>query len=85
MSQTTQPFIEKIHWTVRDVEALPQGEGTGYEIISGNLFVTRSPHHCIDHQLTLVATLDIQIPSPPHCYLAVLAQSLGYFARLIFH
>ncbi len=44
MSQTTQPFIEKIHWTVRDVEALPQGEGTRYEIINGELFVTRSPH-----------------------------------------
>lgn len=44
MSQTTQPFIEKIHWTVHDVEALPQSEGTRYEIINGELFVTRSPH-----------------------------------------
>jgi Uma2 family endonuclease len=44
MSQTTQPALEKIHWTVRDVEALPQSEGTRYEIINGELFVTRSPH-----------------------------------------
>ncbi len=44
MSQTTQPTLEKIHWTVRDVEALPQNEGTRYEIINGELFVTRSPH-----------------------------------------
>lgn len=44
MSQTTQPFLEKIRWTVRDVEALPQCEGTRYEIVNGELFVTRSPH-----------------------------------------
>ncbi|UIE39655.1 hypothetical protein [Leptodesmis sichuanensis] len=44
MSQTTHPFIEKIRWTVRDVEALPQCQGTRYEIINGELFVPRSPH-----------------------------------------
>jgi Uma2 family endonuclease len=46
MHQTTHPSIEKIRWTVRDVEALPQSEGTRYEIINGELFVTRSPHRC---------------------------------------
>ncbi|GAB4229622.1 MAG: Uma2 family endonuclease [Elainellaceae cyanobacterium] len=40
MSQTT----ERVHWTIRDLEVLPQSEGTRYEIIDGELFVTRSPH-----------------------------------------
>jgi Uma2 family endonuclease len=44
MSQTSHPSIEKIRWTVRDVAALPQSEETRYEIINGELFVTRSPH-----------------------------------------
>ena len=40
MSQT----VERLRWTVRDLEVLPQNEGTYYEIIAGELFVTRSPH-----------------------------------------
>jgi Uma2 family endonuclease len=40
MSQTA----EGIRWTVRDLEVLPQSEGTRYELIDGELFVTRSPH-----------------------------------------
>lgn len=40
MSLTT----EQIRWTVRDLEALPQSEGTRYELIDGELFLTRSPH-----------------------------------------
>lgn len=40
MSQT----VERQYWTVRDLELLPQNEGTYYEIIAGELFVTRSPH-----------------------------------------
>lgn len=38
MSQT------RVRWTVRDLEVLPQSEGTYYELIDGELFVTRSPH-----------------------------------------
>lgn len=34
-----------IRWTIQDVEALPGNEGIRYEIIDGELFVTRSPHH----------------------------------------
>ncbi|MGD1897891.1 MAG: Uma2 family endonuclease [Phormidesmis sp.] len=37
-----------IRWTTRDLEVLPQNEWTTYEIIDGELFVTRSPH--VDHQ-----------------------------------
>lgn len=40
MSQTA----ERVRWTVRDLEVLPQSEGTRYELINGELFVTRSPH-----------------------------------------
>ncbi|NJN20087.1 MAG: Uma2 family endonuclease [Leptolyngbya sp. RL_3_1] len=40
MSQT----VEQVRWTVRDLEVLPQSEGTRYELINGELFVTRSPH-----------------------------------------
>jgi Uma2 family endonuclease len=40
MAQTT----EKIAWTIRDIPFLPQNESVNYEIIDGELFVTRSPH-----------------------------------------
>ena len=40
MSQTA----ERVQWTIRDLEALPYSEGTRYELIDGELFVTRSPH-----------------------------------------
>ena len=45
MSRTT----EQIRWTIRDLDVLPQSEGTRYELIDGELFVTRSPHR--KHQL----------------------------------
>lgn len=40
MSQT----IEGVRWTVYNLEVMPQNEWTSYEIIDGELFVTRSPH-----------------------------------------
>lgn len=43
---------EKIAWTVRDLPFLPQNESVNYEIIDGELFVTRSPHRL--HQRTCV-------------------------------
>ncbi|MGK7928837.1 MAG: Uma2 family endonuclease [Spirulina sp.] len=46
MSQT----IEKIRWTSRDLEGLPENEWVHYEIIDGELFMTRSPHR--RHQQT---------------------------------
>ena len=45
MSQVT---TEKLRWTTSDIELLSQDEGKRYEIIDGELFVTRSPH--IKHQ-----------------------------------
>lgn len=45
MSKTTGG----VRWTIRDVEALPENEWTRYEIIDGELFVTRSPHHKHQH------------------------------------
>ncbi len=35
---------DKIAWTIRDIQSLPQNESVNYEIIDGELFVTRSPH-----------------------------------------
>lgn len=40
MSQGTT----NLRWTTADLEALPDNEGTRYEIIDGELFVTRAPH-----------------------------------------
>lgn len=34
-----------VRWTTKDIEALPENEWIRYEIIDGELFVTRSPHH----------------------------------------
>jgi Uma2 family endonuclease len=46
-------------WTSKDLEALPQQEGTRYEIIDGELYVSTAPS--LDHQYTcrrLIAVLD---------------------------
>ena len=48
MSQTT---TERVRWTSADLELLPDN-GNRYEIIDGELFVTRSPHW--KHQKTCV-------------------------------
>jgi Uma2 family endonuclease len=45
MSQTT----DEIRWTTADLELLPDN-GNRYEIIDGELFVTRAPHW--EHQRT---------------------------------
>jgi Uma2 family endonuclease len=42
---------EQVRWTISDLELLPQDEGKRYEIINGELFVTRSPHW--NHQKTI--------------------------------
>ncbi len=39
----TQPATG-VRWTTRDLEVMPQNEWVTYEIIDGELFVTRSPH-----------------------------------------
>ncbi|MBV8886613.1 MAG: Uma2 family endonuclease [Chroococcidiopsidaceae cyanobacterium CP_BM_RX_35] len=43
----TQPITEPFRWTTRDLELLPDN-GDRYEIIDGELFVTKAPHW--DHQ-----------------------------------
>ncbi|GAB1538706.1 Uma2 family endonuclease [Scytonema sp. NUACC21] len=40
----SQARTEDIHWTVYDLDLLPENEGTRYEIIEGELCVTRAPH-----------------------------------------
>jgi Uma2 family endonuclease len=40
----TQGIVEGIKWTTQELELLPENEGTRYEIIDGELFVTRAPH-----------------------------------------
>ncbi|MEC4806902.1 MAG: Uma2 family endonuclease [Jaaginema sp. PMC 1079.18] len=37
--------VNRIRWTIEDLDVLPQSEGTRYEIISGELFMTRAPHY----------------------------------------
>jgi Uma2 family endonuclease len=55
MSQTTG----SVRWTIQDVEALPDNEWIRYEIIDGELFVTRSPHHKHQHVIgRIFAVLD---------------------------
>ncbi len=34
-----------VRWTTKDIDALPDNEWIRYEIIDGELFVARSPHH----------------------------------------
>lgn len=45
MSQTTS----KVRWTIQDVAALPDNEWIRYEILDGELFAVRSPHHKHQH------------------------------------
>ncbi len=40
--------IDKVRWTTSDLELLSQDEWKRYEIIDGELFVTRAPH--LNHQ-----------------------------------
>jgi len=38
------PTVERRCWTIHDLEFLPQDEWIVYELIGGELFVTRAPH-----------------------------------------
>jgi Uma2 family endonuclease len=40
----TQTVADTICWTTADLELLPEGDGRRYEIIDGDLHVTRAPH-----------------------------------------
>ena len=41
--QATDDSLDRIHWTTADIELLPESSNR-YEIIDGELFVTRAPH-----------------------------------------
>jgi Uma2 family endonuclease len=38
----TQPTVDRVYWTIADLDLLPDN-GTRYEIIDGELFMTRAP------------------------------------------
>ena len=64
------------HWTSKDLETLPSPEGTRYEIIAGELFVSTQPHW--HHQYTcgrLFRALDTWSDTHPLGY-ALLAPGL---------
>ncbi|WP_442943827.1 Uma2 family endonuclease [Nostoc sp.] len=46
-----QPISERVRWTTADLELFPDN-GNRYEIIDGELFVTKAPHW--KHQKTCV-------------------------------
>lgn len=46
----SQEVTERVRWTTTDLDLLPENEGIRYEIIDGELFMTRAPH--ISHQRT---------------------------------
>ena len=50
MSQTA----ERVRWTVRDLEVLSQSEGSRYELINGELFMTGLPY-CRHHRHNFAA------------------------------
>lgn len=55
----SQPISERVRWTTADLELFPDN-GNRYEIIDGELFVTRAPHW--NHQKTcvrIITPLDI--------------------------
>lgn len=35
---------QQVRWTTADIDLLPENEGTRYEIVDGDLFMTRAPH-----------------------------------------
>lgn len=39
-----QTVTDGVHWTTTDIDLLPDNEGTRYEIVDGELFMTRAPH-----------------------------------------
>lgn len=40
----SQGATKGVRWTSTDIALLPENEGTRYEIVDGELFVTRAPH-----------------------------------------
>jgi Uma2 family endonuclease len=38
-------YASSVRWIIQDIEALPENEWIRYEIVDGELFVTRPPHY----------------------------------------
>jgi Uma2 family endonuclease len=55
MSQSTQSTTDKVRWTSADLELFPD-TGNRYEIIDGELFVTRAPHWQHQKACTRIST-----------------------------
>ena len=47
--------LEKITWTIYDLEVLPENPAIQYELIAGDLLVTRTPHYRHQHICSRVA------------------------------
>jgi Uma2 family endonuclease len=45
----------KLTWTIYDVEVLPENPAIQYELIAGDLLVTRTPHYRHQHICSRVA------------------------------
>lgn len=48
--------VAPVRWTVSDLELLPFDDGTRYEIIDGELFVSKQPHWHHQHACNKIAT-----------------------------
>lgn len=48
--------VEQIRWTIDDLDTLPQSESNTYEIIGGELLVTRTPHRRHQQVCTKIAS-----------------------------
>lgn len=48
-TRSQQTKASTLHWKSGDLDALPQIEGTRYEIIGGELFVSKQPHYYHQH------------------------------------
>ena len=47
--------LEKVTWTIYDLEVLPENPAIQYELIAGDLLVTRTPHYRHQHICSRVA------------------------------
>jgi Uma2 family endonuclease len=47
--------LEKVTWTIYDLEVLPENPAIQYEVIGGDLLVTRTPHYRHQHICSRVA------------------------------
>lgn len=56
MSQT----LDRVRWNIHDLDLLPRGEDTRYEVIDADLHMTRSPHR-LHQQVILKIARDLDL------------------------